>query len=108
MPFYAGEVVTTERLGNVIRHSTTPSLQAFWDEYSGTTTAAGFLTVTHNAGFTPSVAVITGNSPNSATDYTGNAVVSSITSTSFTVRFLQNDGTALNAVAVEFFAFLGE
>lgn len=108
MPFFAGEVVTTARLGNVVRHSTTPSLRSFWAEYSGTTSAAGFLTVTHNAGFTPSVVVVTGNSPSTATNYTGLAVVTSITSTTFQVRFLDTAGSALASVAVEFFAWLGE
>lgn len=108
MPFYAGQIINADRLGNVVRHSTTPSLRAFWAKYSGTTTSVGFVTVTHNAGFTPSVVVVCGASPTTVSNYAGAAVVSSITATTFQVRFMNLDSTALNTVAVEFYAFLGE
>lgn len=72
-----------------------------WGQQAITTDTNGYYTVTHGAGFTPTVAVITtGGGYQTAVD--------TLTATTFRVRIFLADGTPTNAVSTALNFFCGE
>jgi hypothetical protein len=94
-------------LGDAVTTTKGSTKRMHWGTYSGTTDASGFLTVTHGAGFTPSVAVASGAAPGS--QFAAPDGVDSFTATTVRVRFfLWNTGGLAGSAAVTFHMFLGE
>lgn len=73
-------------------------LQNWWNQSSFTTDSSGHNTITHSAGFTPSVVIATPVSGGSPLFIS--VLVSTITSTTFTVRCFDNTGAAINTQAL--------
>lgn len=71
-----------------------------WDTLSGTTDTTGYLTVTHGAGFTPTIVLVTPISPISGDSIFAQVIADSFTDTTFRIRCLGNTGSALNTIAV--------
>lgn len=82
-----------------------------WDPFTATTDASGYATITHGAGFTPSVVTATPVSPtsgNTSGNIFASAITDSYTATTFRLRALAADGTNLSNTAVKIVAFIGE
>jgi hypothetical protein len=100
---FSGSVTGTNVSANMPAASVTKANQRLhWGTFSGSTDASGYVTVTHGAGFTPSVVLVTmaGNSFQFS--------VSNITSTTYKIRVLNSSGGAQLGLDASHFFLCGE
>lgn len=79
-----------------------------WLSYTGTPDGSGYLIVTHGAGYTPTAVIAQPSAPIAGGVSYGQAVVDSLTATTFRVRSLTPAGAAITTVPVTGFALVLE
>ncbi|MGH8878566.1 MAG: hypothetical protein ACRD0P_14680, partial [Stackebrandtia sp.] len=65
------------------------------DTVTGTPNASGYLTVTHNAGFTPANVTVQGEAPDTGTNIPAQIIRDQITETTFRARVFDTDGNVV-------------
>lgn len=80
--------------------------RSFWDARTVTTDASGFVTVTHGAGFTPTVALAMLARATGA--LYADIVGDTLTATTVRLRILDNGTPAASVSGIPIFLFLGE
>jgi len=78
--------------------------EGMWNSYSGTCDSAAQLIVTHGAGFTPSVVLVTPSSP-ASTNFAYPIVIAK-GATTFTIQYVDTTGTVRSTAVTGYFLCL--